>query len=384
MTSSPAAPTPGPRSTLPPEPPHDARPIAGAEPSTDTAPSPTTAAAASRAAGRRVRVVGAGVAGLSTALELAERGLAVEVVDRGATLGAAACSWCAGGMLAPWCEGESAEAAVVERGRIALDWWPRRFPETVLAGTLVVAPARDATELARFAQRTEAFERLEEAGVAALEPDLAGRFRQGLFFASEGHLDPRLALAALARLLAARGVAIRFGVDAADAGPDADAVVDCRGFAARDVLPELRGVRGEMIVVRTSEISLARPVRLLHPRIPLYVVPRADGHFMIGATMIESAERRGVTARSAIELLGAAYALNPAFGEAEIVEIRADVRPAFPDNLPRVVRAGRTTYLNGLYRHGFLLAPAFAARAAAAVAASLEDSDEDHRQRQPA
>ena len=88
---------------------------------------------------------------------------------------------------------------------------------------------------------------------------------------------------------------------------------------------------------------------------------------MVGATSIESASRGPVTARSAIELLSAAYALHPAFGEAEIVEMRADARPAFPDNLPRLVARGRRTYLNGLYRHGFLLAPAFAERAAAAV-----------------
>ena len=58
---------------------------------------------------------------------------------------------------------------------------------------------------------------------------------------------------------------------------------------------------------------------------------------MIGATMIESAERGAVSVRSAIELLSAAYALHPAFGEAEILEMSADVRPAFPDNEPRVI-----------------------------------------------
>ncbi len=107
-------------------------------------------------------------------------------------------------------------------------------------------------------------------------------------------------------------------------------VVDCRGLAARDALPDLRGVRGEMVVVRTHDISLSRPVRLLHPRIPLYIVPRGDGVFMIGATMIESEERRAVSVRSAVELLNAAYTLHPAFGEAEIVELGADLRPAFP------------------------------------------------------
>src|SRR5208337_4477362 len=147
--------------------------------------------------------------------------------------------------------------------------------------------------------------------------------------------------------------------------PEAGIVLDCRGFAARPQLPELRGVRGEMIRVRSPEVRLTRSVRFLHPRIPLYVVPRTDGEHMIGATMIESAERGAVSVRSAIEMLSAAYALHPAFGEAEVLEMSADVRPAYPDNEPRIEERDGRIFLNGFYRHGFLLAPAFAERAAA-------------------
>ncbi len=323
----------------------------------------------------RVAVIGSGVAGLASALELAERGASVEVIDRGAHLGDQSCSWSAGGMLAPWCERENAEALVATLGQFALDWWPRRFPETVRNGTLVIAAPRDVGELARFARRTERFEWIGADRIAELEPDLGGRFNKALFFADEAHLDPRRALAALSAKLAAMNVLIRFGIDASDARIDADRILDCRGFAARDLLDDLRGVRGEMLIIRSKEVSLARPVRLLHPRMPLYIVPRGDGLFMVGATMIESGEGGRVTVRSAIELLNGAYALHPAFGEAEIVEIGVDVRPAFPDNLPRLVARGRTIFFNGLFRHGFLLAPAFARRAAEAVFAhALEDA----------
>jgi glycine oxidase len=331
----------------------------------------------------RVTVVGAGVAGLSAALALAERGADVRILERSRRLGEDACSWCAGGMLAPWCEGESAEKEVVEWGKDAIGWWERRVGGVARNGTLVVAAPRDQGEIERFAQRTENHQRVDETRIGALEPDLAGRFRKGLFFSQEGHLDPRRALAGLAERLAALGVAIRFGVDGATLGDDAGAVLDCRGLAARDALKDLRGVRGEMLILRTKEISLSRPVRFLHPRIPLYVTPRADGHFMVGATAIESASRGAVTARSAIELLSAAYALHPAFGEAEIVEMRADARPAFPDNLPRLVATGARTYLNGFYRHGFLLAPTFAERVAAAMM-EPETRHENHRQRRRA
>jgi len=242
----------------------------------------------------------------------------------------------------------------------------------VRKGSLVVAQPRDLPDLTRFAERTERFEWLDADGIAALEPDLSGRFRRALFFPGEAHLDPRRALAALAKHLHDRGVAIRFGVELAPQDARADVVVDCRGLAARDALSDLRGVRGEMVVVRSPDVALQRPVRMLHPRLPLYIVPRGNGLFMIGATMIESERRGPVSVRSAVELLNAAYALHPAFGEAEIVELGADLRPAFPDNLPDVRRSGPVLHANGLFRHGFLLAPALAQRTAEAVLSMLQ------------
>jgi glycine oxidase len=333
-----------------------------------------------------VIVVGAGVAGLACALELAERGVAVEVVERGRALGEGSCSWMAGGMLAPWCEGATTEPEVVTWGAPSIAWWAERFPGTVRNGSLVVAQSRDAPDLARFAARTERFEWVDAERLASLEPDLAGRFRRALFFPDEAHLDPRRALASLTETLRSRGVAIRFGAELAPENARADIVVDCRGLAARDALTDLRGVRGEMIVVRSPDLSLARPVRMLHPRLPLYIVPRGDGLFMIGATMIESERSGPVSVRSAVELLNAAYALHPAFGEAEIVELGADLRPAFPDNLPQVRRTGRVLHANGLFRHGFLLAPALARRVADAILdptfkSETQDADLPQRRR---
>jgi glycine oxidase len=257
----------------------------------------------------------------------------------------------------------------------------------VQRGSLVLAPARDAPDLERFARRTTEHKRLDAAGIAALEPDLEGRFAAGLFFPREAHLDPRRALAALAETLTRRGVAIRFGTDVDLAAPSRDLIADCRGYAAADRLPDLRGVKGEMLILRCPAVHLSRPVRLLHPRFPLYVVPRGDGVFMLGATMVESGERHRVTARSVVELLSAAYALHPAFAEAEILEMGADARPAFPDNLPRIRVDGRRVAVNGLFRHGFLLSPALARRAADVILHGLQDPevmDENPRQQRSA
>ncbi len=321
----------------------------------------------------RVTIIGAGVAGLVCAAEFHDQGHAVTVIAKSTEIGSDSCSWFAGGMLAPWCEGESAEEPVVRLGQEAIGWWERHVSTVHRKGTLVLSHTRDATELRRFARRTEAFDTIDQDQIDTLEPNLAGRFRQGLFFAAEGHLNPRQTLIELAEKLQKKGVVFHLGQDAKDVKVAADITVDARGLAARDQLQDLRGVKGEMLVVRSRDINLKRPIRLLHPRIPLYIVPRGDGVHMIGATMIESDERGGISVRSTLELLSAAYALHPAFGEAEILEPGVDARPAFPDNLPRVRRRGKTVYVNGLYRHGFLLSPAIA-RMAVASATMPEDA----------
>ena len=311
----------------------------------------------------RISVIGAGIAGLTCALELAERGASVELLERAPRLDAAGCSWFAGGMLAPWCECENSGPLIAALGTESLAWWRTQFPGTIVNGTLVVAHARDTGELVQFGRRTTHFESVSGETIAALEPELAGRFAQGLYFREEGHLDPRAALAAVAGRLAERGVHVRFGTEVT-VRPAARAVLDCTGLAARVRLADLRGVTGEMLLLRLTELTLDRPVRVLHPRHPLYVVPRGEGLFMVGATMIESDEGTRISARSMLELLSAAYALHPAFGEAQILEIGTGVRAAFPDNLPRLRQVGGVLHVNGLYRHGFLLAPALARRAA--------------------
>lgn len=91
--------------------------------------------------------------------------------------------------------------------------------------------------------------------------------------------------------------------------------VDCTGASRIGEFDGLRGVRGEMAYLQTDEVTLSRPVRMLHPRIPLYIVPRGGGLFMCGATMIESDDAGPITTRSLMELLNAAYSLHPAFAE---------------------------------------------------------------------
>ena len=305
-----------------------------------------------------VTIIGAGIAGAWQALLFAQAGHDVTLHERSdAQLMLSTSHW-AGGMLAPYCESEIAEPVISRLGLRSLDLWRETLPDTPFNGSLVVAHARDRADFERFAKLTTGHQRLDAAALARLEPSLEGRFRDALFFAAEGHVEPRRVLPKLHAKILAAGGTIRFDSEVNADGIDG-LVIDCRGIAARDTQPDLRGVKGEMILIETDEVTLSRPVRLIHPRWPLYVIPRADNLFMLGATSIE-AEDTGVSVRSALELLGAAYAVHPAFAEARIIEFGSGLRPAFPDNLPRISIEQERIAVNGLYRHGFLLAPALA------------------------
>ena len=305
-----------------------------------------------------IAVIGAGIAGAWQALTFAKAGHPVTLHERSGPEMLDATSHWAGGMLAPWCEAEVSEPVVSRLGIRALNLWRQALPDAQFNGSLVVAHARDRADYDRFAKMTTGHTRLDAAGLAEIEPSLDGRYRDALFYPDEGHVEPRRALPQLHAQIEALGGTIKFN---SEQHPEdlSGTVIDCRGIFARDRQPALRGVKGEIILIETDEVQLSRPVRLMHPRWPLYVIPRANLCFMLGATSIE-AEDKGVSVRSALELLGAAYAVHPAFAEARILEIGSGLRPAFPDNLPRIVIEGQRIAVNGLYRHGFLLAPALA------------------------
>ncbi|KAA8607847.1 thiamine biosynthesis protein thio [Salipiger aestuarii] len=305
-----------------------------------------------------ISVLGAGVAGLCCATALVEAGHRVELIDTGAP----PVSRLAGGMLAPFCEGDGAPETVVTAGQASVDWWAARVPGVTRRGTLVVSPPRDSAELARFARATRGHVAVDPG---TLEPDLAGRFARGLFFEAEAHLDPVAALAALRMALVETGVPVRDG-------PARGRIVDCTGIGAP--LPDLRPVRGEMMELHAPDVALTRPLRLLHPRFACYLVPRGGGRYMLGATMVESGSTAGITARAMMELLSAAYTLHPALAEAEILTTGTGLRPSLPDNLPAIRHDAGRIHVNGMYRHGFLMAPVLATRLARMMTKEMQDA----------
>jgi len=97
---------------------------------------------------------------------------------------------------------------------------------------------------------------------------------------------------------------------------------------------------------------------MLHPRYKIYIVPRPNNRYVIGATEIESEDKSPMSVRSSLELLSAVYSMHSGFAEARIVNMLTNCRPTLRDNLPKIEHSTKMTRINGLYRHGYLLAPA--------------------------
>lgn len=311
---------------------------------------------------RDITVVGAGILGVWQALTLVRAGHRVRLIEASARPFETAASRLAGAMLTPDCEAESCPDIVRDLGRHGQKIWRATYPGLINNGSLVVSQVRDRSELSRFARATEGHAPVSEAEIATLEPDLAGRFTSGLHFGGESHMATPHALSFLLDAARASGAEIQLGRTWQPDDTTDGLVIDCRGLGARGDFPDLRGVRGERFLIATDDVHLNRPVHMLHPRQQLYIVPWGDGRFIVGATMVESEDTGPVTVRSTLELLGLAYTVHPAFGEAQVLDASSGLRPAFPDNVPRAIvdASGRRIAVNGAWRHGFLLAPVLA------------------------
>lgn len=326
-------------------------------------------------------ILGAGLMGRLLACQLTREGHSLEIFDAGGPEALNTAARAAAAMLAPLAESAVAEPPVVQMGIHALRRWPELIAQLDAPvyfqqeGTLVLWHRQDASDADRFTRQMQAtarstpalppLQQLDRAAITQLEPSLESRFAHGLYLPGEGQLDNHQLLAAMLQQLEHSGARLHWH---SPRSPDSfspgqagqpDWVLDCRGLGAQAECAGLRGVRGEIITLEAKNVRLSRPTRLIHPRYPIYIAPKQDGIFLIGATEVESDDLSPVSVRSALELLSAAYSVDSGFGEARILELVAQCRPTLPDNLPAIRRpAQRVLQINGLYRHGYLIAPA--------------------------
>ncbi|MDP1956308.1 MAG: glycine oxidase ThiO [Polaromonas sp.] len=342
-----------------------------------------------------IGIAGAGLLGRLLAFELTRAGHKVEVFDpapgpQAPSAGVYAAGWTAAGMLSPTAELESADENVFALGLRSLTLWPGIVAalgqpvELRQRGSLLVAHRGDEGAARRVvdlllhkAPSSHAPQALDAADLRELDPAIHGATHAWLL-PHEGQIHSVQAMAALAHAAAAAGARFHWGitVQRLQAGEihtqqglhTFDCVFDVRGTGARPqassdgqdhgFTPGVRGVRGEIIWLHAPGVVLQRPVRLLHPRHRVYLVPREGGRIVVGASEIESEDRSPISLRSMVELLAAAHSIIPELAEARIVHSETNLRPALPDNLPHVEQEPGLVRINGLFRHGWLIAPA--------------------------
>lgn len=321
-----------------------------------------------------IGIAGAGLLGRLLAWQLSADGHEVTVFDpangpedRGAA------GWTAAGMLSPCAELECASPEVARLGWRSLDLWPgilARLPRPVWfqrQGSLLLAHRGDLGSAERTLSVLHARGTLPVALDAAelrrLEPSVRGPSHAWLL-EGEGQIHAVQAMRALADGASAGGARWHWGHTAREVSPGGidgrrfDWVFDARGVGAKPDWPGLRGVRGEIVWLHSPGLALQRPLRLQHPRWRVYLVPRPGDTVVVGATEIESEDRSPVSVRSLLGLLSAAHSVLPELAEARVVHMEANLRPALDDNLPRLETRPGLTRINGLFRHGWLVAPA--------------------------
>ncbi|MDO3385115.1 FAD-dependent oxidoreductase [Gilvimarinus sp. SDUM040013] len=331
----------------------------------------------------QIAIAGSGLLGRLLAWQLSLLGHKVVVYDKRPPERDTSAAYTAAGMLAPISEAASSlNSNVLMAGIESIQQWSLWCQSLNLTnalhhgGSLVLAHPQDSAELEQFNHDCRALrdneslniKSLNRNAIAELEPHLSKSFEKGLWINPEAHLDNRQLLNRLDAILATQQVTFNFNTDV-NVGPGEisetqsdkiyryDWVIDCRGAGARSQLGQLRGVRGETLHLHTREISLRRPIRLMHPRYQLYVVPKPEHRFVVGATQLESEDVSPISLQSSLELASAVYTIAPAFSEARVLEAGVNLRPAFRDNLPQVTTEPGLVIANGLYRHGYLLAP---------------------------
>lgn len=327
---------------------------------------------------KSIAILGGGLMGRLLALALGRLNYSVHVFEKGEAQAKASAAFAAAAMLAPLAESAITEPNVVQMGMYSLKRWKELINELSShvyfqqQGTLIVWHHQDRHEASRFLQlinRTCAQEpqlnhsqNLNQQSLKSLEPNFNSNFSNGVFLPNEGQLDNRQLLTGLVKECEKFDITFYWNTPVNLNQVDAQKyewIIDTRGLGSKADVNDLRGVRGEVLRLYAPEVKLSRPTRLIHPKYPIYIAPKENDVYVIGATEIETDDDSPISVRSSLELLSAAYTIHSGFAEARIIESTAQCRPTLKDNLPRIFRHhGNIIQINGLYRHGFMISPA--------------------------
>lgn len=331
----------------------------------------------------KIAIVGAGIMGRLLAFCLVHEGHQISIFDQDKDEEINSCSMAAAGLLTPVTELDKSEKIIYEMGEAALfQHWPAivaRLQNNIYfqqQGSIAVAHPKDSAEIERFISfisnklnNHQVYEKLNPKALSELEPSL-NKFTHAYYFPREGQIDNQAVLIEIKKYLLAKEVAWYSDtfIEHVQAGEiyynhskiQFDLVLDCRGIGAKTFFPDLQGIRGELIWLYAPDVILSRPIRFQHPRYSLYIAPRPNHVYLVGASEILSEDTSGISVRTVLELLTAVYSLHPGFAEAVILKTVTHCRPTLSNALPKIKYTDGLLAVNGLYRHGFLIAPTLA------------------------
>jgi glycine oxidase len=325
----------------------------------------------------KVAIVGAGILGRLVAWHL-YRSFEVHVFEQEAFNAKKSCSFAAGAMISPFGELGVLGNQWLIKAQAALTWWPiilKSLAQPVYyrhSGTKVVASLEDAHLLEQWIA-------LIKRHFSSFSPLVKKGKQITCYVQEEAHLNPRELLRSLAHHLITHGVkwhtkAVEevkpYVLKVENTTCHFDWIIDCRGMGAKGIVPGLRAIRGEMLLLEAANIDLHCAVRSLHPLYSCYIVPQGQNRYMVGATHMESESEAPIYTKSVMSLLTGAVLYEPRFKDAYLIDTKVGLRPTTDNHLPFVRKSEGLFEINGLFRHGFLLAPAISASVAADLGAS--------------
>tara|TARA_E500000331_G_C17265539_1_gene716983 strand:- start:1132 stop:2196 length:1065 start_codon:yes stop_codon:yes gene_type:complete len=334
---------------------------------------------------KNLGIVGGGLLGRVAAFVLSAAGHNITVYEKSSSNplpgSKRSAAFSSAGMLSPLSERESGGEEVFTLGTRSMELWPildNLVKKTIgvglglkIQGNLFVSQHQDLSFSERLFKRLHYTKNaIPHDTIKNFEPCLNQQLKCWLV-ENEGQIDPLMAMENLYRASIKNPSQASVNwcfesqvteiegstIFAGKSKKVFDWIFDFRGTGVND--SNIRGVRGEIFVLQPSKnFVLNHPIRLIHPRVRIYIVPKFNGEVAVGATEIEVEDLSPVSVNSTIELLNAAQIILPELNEARVKYSDVNLRPAAPDNLPIYTSNSKGTYINGLFRHGWLLAPA--------------------------
>ncbi len=327
-----------------------------------------------------VTIVGAGCAGRTMVLSLLHNFPSVQInlFDENSLSSKLSCGYAAAGMVAPFSEAAAlGEPKLYLDGLKSLALWPLLLKQldeqqSILNqnGTLVLAHPNDQPDFQYFSRKLSDFvdDKRNDYLIASsqlkeIEKSLPLKkfHREFVYFEQEACIQVPTFYQATAKYFQSHPNVHfhqqKIGAIQSNGFMDSEFIIDCRGMGKSFFNENIRGLRGESIVVYAPDVDLKHTVRLIHPRYPIYITPRSNHIYYIGATTVENTDSSEISVKSTLELLSALYVVHPGFYEARILKLISQIRPATESGYPEISWENNVVSINGFNRHGYLLAP---------------------------